>query len=69
MIMGEDYPKRKCICCNMGYQSNKWYSYDTRKCYKIIKRWILIKTNADDTEIAEIIVRKKEEKHIETCEW
>ena len=53
----------------MGYQSKKWYSYDTRKCYKIIKRWILIKTNADDAEIAEIIVRKKEEKHIETCEW
>ena len=31
--------------------------------------WILIKSNEDDTEIADIIIKKKTEPHIETCNW
>lgn len=31
--------------------------------------WVLIKTDDAYRDITEIIVKKKEEKHIETCEW
>lgn len=31
--------------------------------------WILVKTNIVNTEITDIIVRRKAEKHIETYEW
>ena len=33
--------------------------------YKYFDDWILIKTNADNTEISEIIVKK----YVETCNW
>ena len=31
--------------------------------------WVLIKTDDAYKDVTEIIVKKKEEKHIETCEW
>ncbi len=31
--------------------------------------WILIKSNEENTEITEIVIKKKEDKHIETIEW
>jgi len=37
--------------------------------YKYFDDWILIKTNADNTEISEIIVKKRSKKHVETCNW
>jgi len=37
--------------------------------YKYFDDWVLIKTNADNTEIAEIIVKKRSKKHVETCKW
>ena len=37
--------------------------------YKYFDDWVLIKTNADNTEIAEIIVKKRSKKHVETCNW
>lgn len=40
-----------------------------RKIYNYFDDWILIKTNADNTEIADIILRKKGKEHIETYKW
>ena len=40
-----------------------------RKIFKYFDDWILIKTNNDDTEITDIVVKKKSDDHIETCEW
>ena len=37
--------------------------------YKYFDDWVLIKTNADNTEISEIIVKKRSKKHVETCNW
>ena len=31
--------------------------------------WVLIKTNEDDTEITDIIVKKRAKTHVETCIW
>lgn len=31
--------------------------------------WILVKTSEDHKQITDIVVRKKEKEHIETCEW
>ncbi|WP_026665071.1 hypothetical protein [Butyrivibrio sp. FC2001] len=31
--------------------------------------WVVIKTDKDNLEIIEIIMRKKAEDHIETCLW
>ncbi len=39
------------------------------KIYKYFDEWIVVKANADNTEIEQIIMRKKEDKHVETCEW
>ncbi len=40
-----------------------------KKIYSYFDNWILIKANEDYTEIADIIVKKKEENHIETYKW
>lgn len=32
-------------------------------------KWVLLKTNTEDTEITEIIVKKNSENHVETCCW
>ena len=40
-----------------------------KKIFDYFDDWVLIKTNEDDTEITDIIVKKKSDKHIETCEW
>lgn len=37
-----------------------------KKIYDYFDNWILIKTNAESTDI---IVKKKTEEHLETCEW
>ena len=37
-----------------------------KKIYDYFDNWILIKTNAESTDI---IVKKKMEEHLETCEW
>ncbi|WP_455024256.1 hypothetical protein [Oribacterium sinus] len=37
--------------------------------YKYFDDWVLIKTNADNTEISEIIVKKRSKIHVETCNW
>lgn len=31
--------------------------------------WILIKTNEENTEITDIVMKKMSENHVETCEW
>ncbi len=40
-----------------------------RKLYDYFDDWILIKSTEDNTAIAKIIVKKKTETHIETCNW
>ena len=37
------------------------------KIFQYFDDWVLIKTDADDIEVTDIIVKKKEETHIETC--
>ena len=39
------------------------------KIFAYFDDWVLIKTNEDDTEITDIIVKKRAKTHIETCEW
>lgn len=43
-----------------------WENY--RNIFQWFDEWILVKTSEDDEQITDIVVRKKEEKHIETCE-
>lgn len=40
-----------------------------KKVFEYFDDWILIKANDANTEIKEIVVKKKEENHVETCEW
>ena len=40
-----------------------------KKIYDYFDDWILIKANVDNTEIEDIIVKKRKKKHIETCKW
>lgn len=40
-----------------------------RRIYRYFDDWILLKTNEEDTEIVDIIVKKKEEVHKETNMW
>lgn len=40
-----------------------------RKVFKYFDDWVLIKANRNYTKITEIVVKKKNSKHIETCEW
>ena len=37
--------------------------------FRYFDDWVVIKTNEDDTEITDIVVKKREAKHIETCYW
>ena len=37
--------------------------------YNYFDDWVLIKTNADNTEMSEIIVKKRSKIHVETCNW
>ena len=37
--------------------------------FRYFDDWVVIKTNEDDTEITDIIVKKRAKTHIETCEW
>lgn len=37
--------------------------------YRYFDDWILVRANADDTEISEIVLKKKTETHVETCMW
>lgn len=44
--------------------------YDNyKKIYEYFDDWILLKTNDTNTTIIDIIVKKREENHIETCNW
>ncbi|MBC5651094.1 hypothetical protein [Blautia segnis] len=40
-----------------------------RDIYDYFDDWILVKSNANHTEISEIVVKKKMDVHIETCKW
>ena len=40
-----------------------------RDIYDYFDDWILVKSNANHTEISEIVVKKKTDVHIETCKW
>ena len=40
-----------------------------RKIYDYFDDWVLIKTNEYNSEIRDIIVKRKSKKHMETCEW
>ena len=40
-----------------------------RKLYDYFDTWILVKGTEDNAAIGDIIVRKKTETHIETCNW
>ncbi len=40
-----------------------------KKIYDYFDAWVLIKANEENTENTDIIVKKKTEEHIETCEW
>lgn len=47
-----------------------YYLYDEYKTvYEYFDDWIVVKANSDYTEIQEIVIKKKGNKHIETCEW
>lgn len=46
----------------------KLYKYH-KKIFEYFEDWILIKTNDMNTEISDIVVRKKEDKHVETYQW
>ena len=51
-------------------QLNIWKLYDKyQNIWRYFDDWIVIKTNEDDTEIVEIVVRKREDIHVETCNW
>lgn len=51
-------------------QLNIWKLYDKyQNIWRYFDDWIVIKTNEDDTEIAGIVVRKREDIHVETCNW
>ena len=45
------------------------FCHKYQKIYDYFDDWILIKTNEEDTEITDIVVKKMSENHIETCEW
>lgn len=40
-----------------------------RKIFSYFDDWVLVKANADNAEIVEIVVKKKTDPHIETNEW
>lgn len=40
-----------------------------RKVFDYFDDWILVKTNSDYTEIADVVVRERSDNHIETCDW
>lgn len=51
-------------------QLNIWKLYDKyQNIWRYFDDWIVIKTNEDDTEIVGIVVRKREDIHVETCNW
>ena len=57
-------------------KSNKLDLYDPYNLFKHYKPvfeyfddWVLVKTNKACTEVEKIIVKKKAEKHMETCDW
>ena len=37
--------------------------------FKQFDDWVLVKTNEDNTDITDVIMRLKEEQHIETINW
>ncbi len=55
--------------CIGGRLSVREFYRKYKQMYDYFDDWILVKANADSTEIVDIVIRKKEEKHIETCEW
>lgn len=52
-----------------GLLSVMEFYHKYRKIYDYFDDWILIKTNEENTEITDIVVKKRGEKHVETCEW
>ena len=52
-----------------GLLSVMEFYHKYQKIYDYFDDWILVKTNEEDTEITDIVVKKTSEKHIETCEW
>lgn len=52
-----------------GLLSVMEFYHKYQKIYNYFYDWILIKTNEENTEITDIVVKKTSEKHIETCEW
>lgn len=54
-------------------ESSRWpitEFYDRhRKLFDYFDDWVLIKSNKDGTEISEIVLKPKKEKHIETIYW
>lgn len=52
-----------------GLLSVMEFYHKYQKIYGYFDDWILIKTNEEDIENTDIVVKKTSEKHIETCEW
>lgn len=52
-----------------GLLSVMEFYHKYQKIYDYFDDWILIKTNEEDTEITDVVVKKMSEKHVETCEW
>ena len=52
-----------------GLLSVMEFYHKYRKIFDYFDDWILIKTNEEDTEITDIVVKKMSENHVEACEW
>lgn len=52
-----------------GLLSVMEFYHKYRKIYDYFDDWILIKTNDEDAKISDIVVKKRGEKHVETCRW
>lgn len=52
-----------------GLLSVMEFYHKYRTIFDYFDDWILIKTNEENTEITDIVMKKMSENHIETCEW
>ena len=52
-----------------GLLSVMKFYHEYRKIFDYFDDWILIKTNEENTEITDIVMKKMSENHVETCGW
>lgn len=52
-----------------GLLSVMEFYHKYRTIFDYFDDWILIKTNEENTEITDIVMKKMSENHVETCEW